>query len=583
MKTINYILGFIIFINISSFSQVNCQFSNNYSAVCKLDDDPDITQTSVFIQNDSIIIEDVLYNQCCPQFALCISEVENDTLYVTFTDTASIFCTCMCYFDIIINAGKFHSNITRINYNGKCHSFLPHDYKPLIQVGKKWNSLRLIPGLENTQPTLLEHTIDSNQTQAFCWNGKFYHEVKAKYIYHGDYVKPSDSITKYIREENGKVYIVDQGIDEENSCDEALIYDFTLDVGDTVTLGFEGIKYVAVPIEISEIQGRRCIALADLTEPEMSVYTIWIEGVGDLRGLFNSTESLYILGATNVLTCCGINDTLIYQNEEYPDCGIRPPYQFFIQEGKTWTTVTNCFIDTDTSYTSEVTISENNMQGNPYAMRFYPDTNYKDYYYQEENRKVYYNQEDEKFLIYDFTKNSGDSIKVGNSFYKEDFNLYVDSVNYIKYEDNNLRKTLYLSGDMNAIWIEGIGDIKSPLESWIPILPCGCVPDFACCSLNGELLYQNPLYPNCGKTSLFISNQYNQIKIFPNPTNGLIEIQGLTGENRFEYVILNILGKVEQKGKIKPTIYLNLNDGLYLLKIKNGIEEIKIVKLVIKR
>ncbi|MFC2138557.1 T9SS type A sorting domain-containing protein [Bacteroidota bacterium] len=582
MKTLNLILGFIILLNFISKSQPSYHYSYNYSAVCEFTDNPVQSQTSVIIQNDSIIIKGVYYNQCCPQFALRISEVTNDTLYVNFYDTATILCDCMCYYDININAGKYHSSITTVNFNGVCCNITSNEYQSLIQVGKKWYSLRTIPGLDYSLPTLIEYTIESDETQPFCWNGKFYYEVKARYIYSLHFENASDTVSRYIREENGKVFMVDQNINENNSCEEVLIYDFSLEVGDTVTLGFDSIKYVVVPINISEIQGRRCIALADLSEPEMSGYTIWIEGVGDLRGLFKSTESLNLVGTMNVLTCCSLNDTMIYQNEEYPDCGLKPPYQFFIQEGKTWITIVNCFIDSDTSYKSEVAISESNMNYNVYAMRFYPDTNFKDYYYHEANGKVFYNQEDDRFLIYDFAINPGDSIKVGNPNESE-FNLFVDSVNYLKYEDDNLRKTLYLSGDMNTTWIEGIGDINSPLEYWKPILPGGCVPNFACCLLNDKLIYQDPQYPNCGDTISSISNKMNnQIRIYPNPSYGFIEFQGITDKDDLNYFIFNTLGQIELQGKVSSTLGLNLNEGFYLLIIKNGYKVYRTEKLIIK-
>ena len=101
-------------------------------------------------------------------FALQVSEAENDSLYVWFSDTTSLQCDCMCYYHITINAGELTSADMKVNYNGKWYIVLSEDYKPLVEVGKKWNSLRLIPGLENILPTQIERTIESDETQAFC-------------------------------------------------------------------------------------------------------------------------------------------------------------------------------------------------------------------------------------------------------------------------------------------------------------------------------------------------------------------------------------------------------------------------------
>lgn len=583
MKAIIFILGIVIVFNFTSISQENYLNSNNYTAECISTDFVDKTQIFVFTENDSIIIEGVLFNQCCPQFELRIYEVINSTLNVTFIDTSTLMCDCMCNFDFRINAGKVPVNVTKVNFNGKYYDLLERRIHSLIEIGKKWNELNMIPGLDNSLPNIIEHKIESDETQAFCYNGKFYHEVKTIYLVNRD-TNALDTIINYIREENGKVYLYDNSIAASNFCSEVLLYDFTLNVGDTVIVGYDLIKYVA--IEVSEIQGRRSIKLAELSDypllhMDIMFSATWVEGVGDLRGLYYSGISLYLVGTYNVLTCCSVNDTLIYQNPDYPNCGIRPAYQFFIQEGKVWTTVINCTMFEDTSYKHNDSITGNNMNFSLFAMRYYPYPGIENEYFQEENGRVYYKQEDIKFLIYDFTKEAGDSVKVGNPN-EIQYHLFVDSVKYIKYADTNKRKTLYLSGDFNTTWIEGIGDINSPLGYWLPLPDNGCFSDFACCTLNGKLIYQNPKYPNCGiNTSIFKGNS-NQIQIYPNPSNGLLKISGFEENSNFNYFIYNTIGKLIQQGNIKPTLNLNLSKGLYMFIINSGDKIVKTEKLLVK-
>jgi hypothetical protein len=580
MKATILILSFVFATSLLGNGQVNYGYSDNFSAICGDTDDSNYSQKlQIYIQNDSIIIEDVICNQCCPEFALKISDIVNDSLYVSFSDTTTtMMCDCMCDFSVTINAGKTNSTDIRINYNGNWYSILPEDYMPLVEVGKRWNTLRLIPGLENTLPTHIEYSIESEQLHAFCWNGKKYYEIKGKYITNGDYVNPTDTVSNYIREENGKVFLLDPSQIYLDGCEEALIYDFNAKVGDTLTLGFDSVKYVVVPIGTSMIQGRRIIALADLTEPELSNYAVWIEGIGDTRGLLMSKESLYICGAMNVLTCCYMNDDLIYKNSNYPDCGIRPRYMFFIEEGKKWTTVINCFLENDTSYKREIAISKENMIDNLYAMRFYP---YSDttLYFQEENGRVYFNDEENRFLIYDFTLQPDDSVIVG---YPDDhlYHLKVDSVKFLKYQDDNLRKTLFISGDITTKWIEGIGDINAPLDYWMELPPNGCVPDFGCCSLNSGLLYQNPLYPNCGETTSINPVISNQISIYPNPASDRLNIDGVS-DNQLDYQIINSTGRIIQEGVLKTEIKINLVNGIYILLIKEKNNIVKTEKLII--
>lgn len=311
-------MGLAISITSQLYSQTNNE--GTFSAICNSVDSLTLSQTpNIYLHNDSIIIKDVIYNQCCPGFALDVSEIINDSIWVSFSDTATITCDCMCNFVVKINAGVTNSNGMKVNYNGNWYSALHEDYMPLVEVNKKWNSLMLISGLDDVPPTRIENIIKSDETRAFCWNGKFYHKVNTKYTSNNN-MNLVDTIM-YIREANGKVYLSGQGQPYADGCDEALIYNFTANVGDTVTLGFDSIQYVVIPSKYSKLHGRRVLFLAELSELEMSGYTLWIEGIGDTRGLFQSTKSLYIDGTTNILTCCGLGDSLVYQNQDYPNCG----------------------------------------------------------------------------------------------------------------------------------------------------------------------------------------------------------------------------------------------------------------------
>lgn len=383
MKTSIFIIGFLAFWGLSLVGQTSFNFSDNYSASC---DGPEIlvqSQTSIFIQDDSIIIEDLITNQCCPQFVLNILEIENDSLYVLFKDTTTtMMCDCICDFSVRINAGKTSMGPLNINYNGVWHTILNDEYSPFIEPEKKWTTV--ITDVLNDEPPIL----------------------------------------------------TERSLSQEN--------------------------------------------------------------------------------------------TSIVEN----------------------------------------------------TRRYYPIAGAEDYYYEEEKGKVYYHEEERQYLIYDFTLNPNDSVKVGDPN-EQAIALFVDSVKYIKYMDEKLRKTIFLSGDMNLTWLEGIGDLNSPFDYWCPIPPCGLIPHFACCSLLDVLLYQNPQYPNCGEFTAITSNANSELKIFPNPTNGFIEIQGLENGN-LNYSIVNLIGKVEQKGKLESHISLDLNKGIYILIIEDGMRSIYVEKLIVQ-
>lgn len=73
---------------------------------------------SISLKNDSIIIEESKYNQCAPAYALRVSDIVNDTIYITFADTAREETTCTCMFDVRISAAKSTSETVKVYYNG---------------------------------------------------------------------------------------------------------------------------------------------------------------------------------------------------------------------------------------------------------------------------------------------------------------------------------------------------------------------------------------------------------------------------------------------------------------------------------
>ena len=64
--------------------------SDNFRANCigEIGDENQSATPVIIAENDSVVIQYIKYEQCCAEFDLRISEVINDTLYVTFSDIA---------------------------------------------------------------------------------------------------------------------------------------------------------------------------------------------------------------------------------------------------------------------------------------------------------------------------------------------------------------------------------------------------------------------------------------------------------------------------------------------------------------
>ena len=187
--------------------------SDNFSANC-IGDLKSIGKSagpSITIENDSVIINIVQNMQCCPMFNLSISEIANDTLFVTFYDTTSFYCNCMCDFEIRISAAELTSqNINVVHYNGKAYELktssikryqaldmqiFPNPAKEQITFRLSENKIKQIQ-IYNIKGTLI-NTIDvSNNASETIYNISNY--KAGVYLYRIRNNKNQDVIGKFI-------------------------------------------------------------------------------------------------------------------------------------------------------------------------------------------------------------------------------------------------------------------------------------------------------------------------------------------------------------------------------------------------
>jgi hypothetical protein len=126
----------------------------------------------------------------------------------------------------------------------------------------------------------------------------------------------------FIREDTQRVYL----LDEYNQ--EKIIYDFSLDVGDTIRLQNmfnQENDWIVYEIDSIEIEGifRKQIHLG------LDGYCCddkWIEGIGSILGLTTSGNIVYDF-ATQLL-CAKRDSQIIYSNPDYDTCYIYYVYEF---------------------------------------------------------------------------------------------------------------------------------------------------------------------------------------------------------------------------------------------------------------
>ena len=127
----------------------------------------------------------------------------------------------------------------------------------------------------------------------------------------------------YIRQENKIIYIHQTFLDRE-------LYNFNLIVNDTFQEFPSGIQLIVKSIDtVTLLTGEqrkrwkfRCI----YDDPEPFVYTEWIEGIGNINGLFaTSSMSDCVADADgSIIMCMFRNDTILYDNPDIDACWLLP-------------------------------------------------------------------------------------------------------------------------------------------------------------------------------------------------------------------------------------------------------------------
>lgn len=94
---------------------------------------------------------------------------------------------------------------------------------------------------------------------------------------------------------------------------------------------------------------------------------------------------------------------------------------------------------------------------------------------------------------------------------------------------------------------------------------------------DGDVFYIDDITQSVAKTLNTEKFEFNNVKLYPNPTTGIIHFTGL--ENANSITIHNVIGQQVKKIKLENSLVdiSDLNKGVYILKSDNGLQR-KIVK-----
>ncbi|MBR4997308.1 MAG: hypothetical protein IKY84_05560 [Bacteroidaceae bacterium] len=289
---------------------------------------------------------------------------------------------------------------------------------------------------------------------------------------------------------------------EEEELPTFLLYDFSLQVGDTIFYDERGLGYTYEKTEeyspnlvvkaVREVHGRKVI---DFDDGEQ-----WIEGIGSIREPFferwrprldgpgNTYESIYQVVA---------DSATIWFKGELANPNIEP----WLKAGMTWTE--NKQYNEGEDYVShQIKLGKGSLPGrfsvsitgmDPWEKPFYE--------LQVFNNKVYGLGMNSIILCYDFSLSVGNKVSLlksynyglDNCYYYYD-NCHVTKVDTVVYYGVP-RKRIILSGDRDDVWVEGIGSLTRlfPLDNLDAGGDYSIMANYSKvveCSYKGNLLYR---------------------------------------------------------------------------------------------
>jgi len=216
----------------------------------------------------------------------------------------------------------------------------------------------------------------------------------------------------------------------------------------------------------------------------------------------------------------------------------------------------------------------------------------------ESDKKVYYRGKtiigggnEVEYLLYDFTKQIGDTIK--HDSFSRIFSVVLDIDSVLIGE--NYRKRYKVDNHWffhNPDYIiEGIGSVKNGLLGHISDIPtCGShFWEHICFKQNDIVKYLNPTFTDCFPSNLLTGEEqhYNEavLDIYPNPFKNELQIEIKLNNRELIFKLIDIYGKTLIAKNIngdKVSFKLDFNSGIYNALIVDLNGKILISKKVIK-
>ena len=371
------------------------------------------------------------------------------------------------------------------------------DYHPIVEDGKQWNVLFSYPW----NPPEPQH----KYTDIYKIEGD---TLLDGVSYKVMYATRNEDLTGwnlwgFLREtEDRQVFSR-----RPSTSDEQLLYDFSMEVGDTICMcdyGYDECCMVVIEKGETIVNGEPRQQIVLEYPFGNGVEEVWIEGIGSLYGIVDS-GSLFLTGGSTNLLCYYEDGDLIWQNTTpgynecymvYPTPPTPPEPHSFAPQGAEWyfhVLSQGPITEPPFHYIQYMVTGEEEMQGHTCSV-----INGYEYVYEEDGVVYWYNSTDEEFtVLYDFNAEAGESWYCAVADYYPCL-ITVDSVGSVTWDGHTYR-TQYVTGVIEDYWtvmdgriIEGIGYEKGLFPE---VVIDGPEYEYMRCYLvDGEMLYHEGDY-----------------------------------------------------------------------------------------
>ncbi|MEN8157738.1 MAG: T9SS type A sorting domain-containing protein [Bacteroidota bacterium] len=465
------------------------------------------------------------------------------------------------------------------------------NYIPFPLENASWH-IRLATTCDNNAPPDTSHvwyTLHGDTTI----HERVYHKLC---IETGDSEDPLYEPIGGLREEDRRIYYIGKGFLGSNIESEYLLYDFTKNVGDTIEHDQNGF-YRSVILETDSVR------VAGQYRKRYKVNNGWmyhypdyiIEGIGSVRnGLLGHVSDIPTCGSHYWEYLCFSEDRqVLHRNPAFPGCCIGVRSNSMVNRSKSWYTHIHYYMSMSVNTEIIGLGSDTTISDTTYARVLRNETPYG--FLREQEGRIFYrlDTDSKERMIYDFSIAEGDTVVVyglvewsDNGFIEIEYQC--DSIG-TKVFNSISRRMFYLSPTLNPganteSWIEGIGSLSGLLHNYDGRVG-GDAFILSCVYHNDSLLYKKysgdcvRVAVGVGKTSSY------PVKLYPNPTEGMIHVSHFQNEHDFELQIYNSQGQLVvdcELGEGDDSVLVPGPPGLYIAVIKDGhgvaIQQMKIIK-----